>query len=120
MDASVLLAYTVLALFMAAGYGYNGVALLGLATYIRKEIEAKTSGLGWETFVYGRAPQGPGFGLLGWVSTGGLYIVTEFLAVGLGLSRFGSSPLEWILLVASIFCILLTLVLLWYLAGLRR
>src|SRR5579871_3179802 len=50
VSAAVLLIYPLLAAFLAAGWVHNGNTIVPLSQYIRDELEAKYSGLGWETY----------------------------------------------------------------------
>ena len=121
MPASVLLVYPLLALFLIAAWAHNGIASLHIGRYIREHIERKATGLGWETFLKEQAPQLPRpYGFLGTISTAGLILTTQLLAVALALLKGNFSTIEIVLLVCSLVSIVLTLFLLQYTIRIRR
>jgi hypothetical protein len=85
--SAVLLLYPIVALLLASGYVYNGLAIVDLSRYIREEIEKRTEGLRRETSLKGHGATGASFGWLESVSGGGLFLVTQILAFGLGVRR---------------------------------
>ena len=121
MPASVLLVYPLLAFFLIAAWAHNGVASLHIGRYIREHIEREATGLGWETFLKEEAPQLPRpYGFLGTVSTAGLVLTTQLLAVALALLKGNFTLIEIVLLVCSLASIVLTLFLLRYTTRMRR
>ncbi len=86
---SALLAYPMLALFLAATWSYNDIQIAQLGIYIKYRIEDRLIGqdLGWEhrTIVSDRASKG--IGALAKLATRGILWGSEFLAVGLYLLK---------------------------------
>jgi hypothetical protein len=121
VPASVLLVYPLLALFLIAAWAHNGVATLRIARYIREHIELKTHGLRWETYLKEEAPHLPQpYGFLGTVSTTGLVLGTQLLAVVLALFKGNFTILDTVLLVCSLASFILALFLSWYMTRLQR
>jgi hypothetical protein len=114
-----LMIYPALAALLAAGWAQNEVRLRQLSAYIRDHLESAIPGLGWERYSHARERETL-FG--GWpvdvLSVGGIFVLTQVLAIGLSLFRFtGASLVEWVLLAVDIFAILLVL---WMVEGVRR
>ncbi len=87
-----------------------------LSRYIRDHLESALPGLGWEH--YRRARQHE-TSIAGWpidvLATGGIFLLTQLIAVLLGFFRLTEpNALAWILLAASAVAILALLVLLAY------
>jgi len=121
MPASVLLVYPVLASFLIAAWAYNGAATLRIAQYIRESIEPRAAGLGWETYLRGQAPQLPRpYGLLGPISTAGLVLTTQLLAIILALLKGNFATVEVVLTACSVAAVVFTLLVLRYATRLRR
>lgn len=113
MPASVLLVYPILAAFLITSWAYNGIATLRIGQYIRDHIEHKVAGLEWETFLKEQAPQLPyPYGFLGILSTAGLVITTQVLAVALALLKGNFTAIEAVLFTCSIGSVIFTLFLL--------
>lgn len=85
---SALLAYPMLALFLAAAWTYNDIQIAQLGIYIRYRIEDQLigGGLGWEHAILSdRASKQ--IGSLVKVATRGILWGSEFLAIGLYLLK---------------------------------
>lgn len=118
---SVLLVYPLLASFLVAAWAYNGAASLRIAQYIRESIEPEVAGLGWETSLKEQAPRlHRAYGLLGTVSTSGLTLTTQLLAIALALLKGDLAPIETVLLACAVAAVLSTLFILRYVTRLRR
>jgi hypothetical protein len=111
IPASVLLTYPILALFLTANWAYNGVVMLQITSYLREHYETKATGLAWETYLREQTPSRPS-SMLSIVSTAGLVLTTQLLAVGLGLLKATFEVTEIVLLICSAVAIILTLLLL--------
>ena len=120
ISSSVLLIYPILALFLTAGWAHNGVVMVKIGNYLREELEVKTVGLKWHTRIATSYPQFSGFSFLGTISTSGLVLTTQVLALVLALIRFSATLVETVLLVCSLIAIGATLVLLRQSTQLRR
>jgi hypothetical protein len=110
---SVALIYPPLAFFLAIGWAQNDYRIRNLATYIRKQIEPSFVTEGWETKIMNERKK---TGLSQWryiiLSHGGAFIVSQLLAVGIGISTFTSSFIEWFLLVVDMLSIISVAILL--------
>ncbi len=114
--ASVLLVYPLLALFLTISWAHNGMVLTQIGRYIKDNIESKTPGLHWETSgtrLYSTRR-------LGTLSTSGVILTTQLLAVGLAFIKGNFTIIEMVLLACSIAAIILTLILLRYSTGIWR
>ena len=120
IPSSVLLIYPILALFLTAGWAHNGVVMVKIGDYLREELEVKTVGLKWHTRIATSYPQFSGFSFLGTISTSGLVLTTQVLALVLALIRFGATLIETVLLVCSLVAVVATMVLLRQSAQLSR
>jgi hypothetical protein len=104
----VLLLYPMIALLLAAGWAQNEIIIRQLNRYIREYLEGQVTVMGWERYSRQRMTETR---LFGWpidvLATGGIFIVTQFMAVGLGTYRFGGSSLEWILLILDLAAVVL-------------
>jgi hypothetical protein len=108
--AAVALVYPLLATFLAYGWAQNDVRIRQLAAYIRSHHEGVIPGLGWETYLQNKSPQA---GFRNWrspviLSHGGIFLLTQLMAIGIGLYRFTFTPIEWVLI--GIDCVLAFLV----------
>jgi amino acid permease len=110
--ASVLLVYPLIALFLSSAWANNGNHIKRIGRYILRCLEAKAIGLGWESYIKQQTGvQRPEF--LETISTSGLFLVTEFLSVGLALTKLSYTTIEVVLLIGSICAIMLTLLVFW-------
>lgn len=83
--------------------------------YIRDHLEREGSGLGWQRFNQQNKGE---LRVFGWplevLAIGGIFILTQFMAIGLGGLRFGGSLPEWLLLILAIAAVAAMVVLLGY------
>jgi hypothetical protein len=113
VPTSVLLVYPILALFLISGWVYNGVILTQIGKYIRENIEINIVEFKWESYLKERKTKlnfSNPFGFLGILSTSGLALTTQFLAVGIALLKFKFIPTDIVLLICSFVAIILTLI----------
>jgi len=104
-----------IAFLLATAWAQNEIRVRQLGTYIHERIEPKIEGLGWETYRIQRRPESrwgklPLVGL----SPGGTFLITQLIAIGIGLAKFTSTPLEWGLLGIDVVAVLLILWLFYY------
>ena len=99
--ATVPLIYPPLAAFLALSWSQNDFRIRATAKYIREELEASVSGLGYETYVQ-RARESKKEGLGAWrfivLAHGGIFLITQLMAIGIELVRLPFNPLQWALL----------------------
>ena len=108
MPAYILLVYPILALFLLAGWAHNSQTIVGISKYINENLQPKLRDLQWEGFA--RKHHVSFYGTL---STSGLVLTTQILAIGLSLPKFSVNDVtQTVLLVISIIAILFTVVLL--------
>jgi hypothetical protein len=111
---TVVLVYPPLAMLLAFGWAQNDFRVRDLAHYIRVTIEPAIfdAGAGYENYV--QAQRGRRTGLSTWriliLSHGGIFLVTQLLAIGIGLASFAGDVLAWSLLVIDV---LAALVVMW-------
>lgn len=107
---TVALVYPSLAAFLAIGWAQNDLRIKHAATYIREHLEVKTPYLGWETHVHERrqATKGRAFRLI-ILSHGGVFVLTQLVAIGVGLLNFSHTPVEWVLLGVDVLAVLAVL-----------
>lgn len=113
--AVVILIYPLIALLLAVGWAQNEVFIMQINAYIRDHLEGEQSGLGWQRY----SKQGMSeLRILGWpleiLAIGGIFILTQIMAVGLGSFRFTNSLPEWLLMILAIAAIIGSFLLLGY------
>ena len=113
--AVVILIYPLIALLLAVGWAQNEVFIMQINAYIRDHLEGEQSGLGWQRF----SQQGMSeLRIFGWpleiLAIGGIFILTQIMAVGLGSFRFSNSLPEWLLMILAIAAIVGSFLLLGY------
>jgi len=118
--APILLIYPILALFLAASWAHNGLVIVIIGQYIKDEIEPKMIGLNWQTNTWKSFPKFSSFSMLGLISTSGLILTTQVLAIFLALLKFTSTSVEIALLIFSSIAIIITAFLLYKAKDLRR
>jgi hypothetical protein len=100
--AVILLLYPLIAALMAAGWAQNEILIRQISAYIRENLEGKVTEPGWERT--SRAQMSATM-VFGWpievLSLGGIFVLTQVMALALGWTRFNSTALEWILLAAD-------------------
>jgi hypothetical protein len=118
LGAIVLLIYPLIALLLGAGWAQNEVKLRQLSNYIRERLEGTIPGLGWER--YSRQKEGVGAWSLEVLSVGGILLLTQLLALGLGFYQitqgYAGGPIQWILLLLDIAAVV---ALLWLISYVR-
>lgn len=117
VSVSILLVYPILALFLISGWAYNGVVLKRIGTYIRENLETNLVELRWESYLKERKTllnfSNP-FSFLGPLSTSGLVLTTQVLAVVIALLKFKFIATEIVFLICSLVAIILTIIILRY------
>jgi hypothetical protein len=97
--ATVALVYPPLAAFLAIAWMQNDERVKSLAKYIRRHIESSVPGLGWETHVQAERKATR---MRSWrfiiTSHVGIFLLTQVMAIGVGLLKFTSTSVEWVLL----------------------
>lgn len=108
---SVVLIYPLLAAFLAFGWAQNDFRIKDAAKYIRENLEGSLPGLRYETFVQQRRDETKGFGSWRFVvlSHGGVFLVTQILAVGIEISKFSFDTLKWALLGVDLVAVLVVI-----------
>ena len=95
---SVALVYPPLAMFLAFGWAQNDFRIRESAKYIRENLESRIPGLKYETHVQEQR-RTPGSSLGSWrfvvLSHGGVFLVTQLMAIGIELLKLTFNPLEW-------------------------
>ncbi len=113
--AVALLLYPPLAALLAAGWAQNEIRARRLNIYIRDYLEPQMPGLGYERF---NREQERASRLGAWpvdiLAIGGIFFLTQLLAVGLSFFKFNSNPVEWLLLALAVGSLVLLLVIVEY------
>lgn len=113
--AVVILIYPLIALLLAVGWAQNEVFVMQINAYIRDHLEGEGSGLGWQRFNQQNKAE---LRVFGWplevLAIGGIFILTQFMALGLGGLRFGGTLPEWLLLLLALAAIGAMVILLGY------
>jgi hypothetical protein len=105
--AMALLIYPPLATLLAAGWVQNEVRIRAISVYIRDYLEAAIPGLGWERFSRSNAMQSRLMGFpIDILSTGGIFVLTQGLAIFLSAFRFAGSFVEFLMLIVDIVSII--------------
>lgn len=116
--AVVLLVYPLIAALLAAAWAQNEVLIEQLNRYIRDHLEAHVANPGWASYSRKRLNDTM---LMGWpidvLAVGGIFVLTQIMALALGWTRFERSFLEWLLIAADLFAVI---VVLWLLNMIRR
>ncbi|NUM77600.1 hypothetical protein HUU40_24825 [candidate division KSB1 bacterium] len=109
---SVVLIYPPLATFLALGWAQNDFRVRDLAKYLREEVEPKMPGLGYELYIQKKRGMKAG-GLGSWrfvvLSHGGIFLLTQFMAILVELSKFSFNLLEYVLMGVDFVSILVVL-----------
>jgi hypothetical protein len=113
--AVVILLYPLIALLLAVGWAQNEVFIKQINAYIRDELETQVTGLGWQRYSQQRMSE---LRVFGWpleiMALGGIFLLTQLMAVGLGWVQMKFSPIEWILLALDGIAIVVLLIVLDY------
>lgn len=112
----VILLYPLIALLLAVGWAQNEVFIKQLSSYIRDRLESQRSGLGWETYSQQRSAE---IRFWGWpievLAIGGIFVLSQIMAIGLATLRFNGTLIEWVLLLMDVGAIILMAALVEYL-----
>jgi hypothetical protein len=102
-----LLIYPPLAALLAAAWSQNEVQISRINLYIREQIEGVIPGLGYGRF---NREQNMRSRLGAWpvdiLAIGGVFLVTQLMAVGLSMFHFGGALVEWLLIGLAIVSII--------------
>lgn len=113
----VVLVYPPLAAFLAVAWAQNDYRVRQVSTYIREHHEKYLPGLGWETHMQAqRSSGGVGAWRLLLMSHGGIFLLTQLMAIGIGLLKFTYTPVEYGLLGIDV---LFVLIVVWVLSQLK-
>jgi hypothetical protein len=102
---SVALVYPSLAAFLAIGWHQNDLRVRDAAKYIRENIETKIPGLGWEKDASKKRGESSGT-VLRIFSHGGIFLLSQLIAVAIGLIKFTFTTTDWALLGLSVIAVL--------------
>ena len=96
-NSAIALVYPPISLFLAFSWAQNDWRIRDAAYYIRKNIEESLPANGWETFMK-EAQKGESQTLSSYQFTvlghGGIFLTTQAMAIGIGISQFGKTPVE--------------------------
>jgi hypothetical protein len=108
---AVALIYPPLAMFLALSWYQNDYRISALAYYIREHLERGTPGLVYETILQKERLASGGIGSWRFVvlSHGGIFLLTQLLAIGIEVSKFTFSALEWVLLSVDLLAVLVVI-----------
>ena len=111
----VALVFPPLVFCLSLLWANNDIRVKQVGKYLQG-MEKLIPGLGWETYYrQDRRSQTVLVGIsLSALAPSGTFLITEFLAIGVGISTFSYRSIEWTLLVTDIVFILMTIVLLGY------
>jgi uncharacterized membrane protein YqaE (UPF0057 family) len=110
---SIALIYPPLAVFLAAGWVQNDLIINRAATYVRDFIEGPVSvkqAPGWEHYCAKRRDTHGTAWLLLRLSHGGTFVVTQLMAVLIGLFSFSWTMVEWTLLGIDVIAIIFVMI----------
>jgi hypothetical protein len=101
--AVVMFLYPLIALLLAVGWAQNEVFIKQLNSYIRDHLEGESTGRGWQHYSDQRMSE---IRVMGWpieiLAIGGIFLLTQLMAIGLGTYKFESNSIDWILLILDI------------------
>jgi hypothetical protein len=103
--AVALLIYPPLAALLAAGWANNEAQIVQVSAYIREHLEPHLPGPGWEHFRHQSASPAGGW-WIGALSYGGIFLLTQLLAMFLGGFRFTGDPVQWLLMAIDVVSVL--------------
>jgi hypothetical protein len=111
-NASILLVYPILTLFLATVWTNMQANIMGIGTYIRENIEPRAAerAIGWEHYLR-QTWTWREFRALTSTGSSAIFIITELLAVFAGLSIASFNTTEKILLALDVLSILLSTIL---------
>jgi hypothetical protein len=109
---TLALIYVIISTFLAAAWVQSDVIISNIGHYIREKLENPENGLRWETF---RQKERTAFAKKrvfqpsAVFSTGGIFLVTQAVAILIALSNLGNfALLEWVLCFVAVLCFFLT------------
>ncbi|MFZ5857514.1 MAG: hypothetical protein ACOYZ6_11840 [Chloroflexota bacterium] len=109
---SLALIYVIISMFLAAAWVQSDVIVSNIGHYIREKLETPQTGLRWETQRQKeRAASGKknAFRPSAVFSTGGVFLVTQAVAILIAFSNFRDfALLEWVLSTVAVGCFFLT------------
>lgn len=115
---TIALIYPVLNSLLAMQWAQNDIRSRQIGKYLQ-HMENLIPGLGWETY-YRKGWESEtrlGPWPLSILAPGGTFLLTGLIAIGIGVTNFSFTPVEWILLTISIIAVLFTI---WLLNMARR
>ena len=114
-NPAIAFIYPTLSIFLAAGWAQNDLRIRQIGSYIRNNLETSLPGLGWESHRKAIEEQSR-LGLLNFVllSHGGIFALTQIMAIGIGLYKFTFTLAEQVLLGIDVFALFLTFILFEY------
>jgi hypothetical protein len=109
---TLALIYVIISAFLAAAWVQSDVIISNIGHYIREKLETPENGLRWETFRQKErtvSARKKIFQPSAVFSTGGVFLVTQAVAILIALSNFGHfALLEWVLSAVAVICFFLT------------
>jgi hypothetical protein len=110
-NASIMLVYPILALFLSAVWLSNSHGMSKIGAYIKSRIESKVGvdNIGWEHFNAGTIEP---FRLIGFLGFRAIFIVTELITILAGISLTKFSMIENVLLIAAFMSFVLSIIML--------
>lgn len=116
--AVALLIYPPLATLLGAAWSQNELRISRMNTYIRDYLEGMIPGLGYERYSREQEKQSRlGAWPLDVLAIGGIFVLTQLMAIGLSLFHFNGQLVEWLVLLLAIASIG---IMLWMLESVRR
>ena len=110
---SLAVIYVIISMFLAAAWVQSDLLISDIGCYIRENFEISGSGLRWETFRQECREQNisdktlkPGMAF----SSGGVFIVTQIIALAIAFSQVNIfTLLDWCLSAVALVCMFLTI-----------
>ncbi|MDX2141202.1 MAG: hypothetical protein SF123_24170 [Chloroflexota bacterium] len=111
--AVALLVFPPLAALLASGWAQNETRLQQIQVYIREQLSEKIPGLGWEKFAHEMDQKTRSTGwLMDLFSVGGIFILTQLLAIFLGSFRLDArEPVQLLLMVVALASVVIVVLL---------
>lgn len=104
-----ILIYPSLAFLLALSWAQSEIRIFQIGEYIHQRLESSIPQLGWEKYWREHQGQTRLFGLpIALVASAGIFLLTQIMAVVLGVLRFTGVFPEWIMLMVDVVIILLT------------
>jgi hypothetical protein len=98
-------------MFLAFGWAQNDYRIRDSARYIRENLESALPGLRYETYVQQNRQSSEGLGSWRFVvlSHGGVFLITQLLAISIESLKLTFNPLEWVLLAVDVIAVLVVI-----------